>query len=340
MTHSQIIDIYDLKSFSEFTDYETIKFVVDRDSWGKKDTGDIWENNNKDNKDNKIDIYVNDINYNYKPSENKLNTRAYSDYCSGDILDHFDRCIFSKNILVKIKTNMNSKMLTINQSSNDLNIIYNNKTFYCDNFFEIRFYKLNIKRFFEKNDIKQLYIEFYIKNGPSKCCYSYYDNQCLIRDYKVIRLRNYTQFFKIQTDYYLEKPTKNSLKKINTFSIPIYTDNKLKQKHTLIVDYFHINKDDPGIYILNSFKNEISGEIIPLNQKNHCTCTNRSYIKCSQIKDNTNIQDAISICYCFYENITHQLHKTGNLLYINFDDIKNIFKLRDTAAIEIIDVCR
>jgi hypothetical protein len=310
MTHS-LVDIYNLTSFNEYNDYHRIKFIISKEK-------------------TKINIYVNDINYNYKPSKKIFEARAYQDYFLDDILEQFNKQIHNSNLIVKIKTNMNSKMININQSKN-VNIIYNNKIFYSNRYMEIRFYKLNIKRFLEKNDT-ELYIELYIKKGSEHIFDHHYTSQSLITEYITIELRKYTQLFRIPFEYYKDSPTKFSQKKLHTFVIPIYVDNKLKYKHSLVVDYFHINKYDNGIYIYNSFINEITGKIISLIQKNHCNCFDRSYVKTSKIKDNTNIQDAISMCYCFYEK--HNLYSEFNQLYMKFDDIQKILNLKELCVIE------
>ena len=55
MAHTSIIDIYDLVSFNEYNDYHRLKFVIDKKI--------------------KFKLYVNDINYNYKPSKKYSNQK-------------------------------------------------------------------------------------------------------------------------------------------------------------------------------------------------------------------------------------------------------------------------
>lgn len=312
----KIMDIYDLSAFNEYDDVETIKFVID--------------------KPESIHIFVNNINIKYKPNKDVSDRKTHYDYYIDDILDKLERGIFSNIIVVKIKTNMNNKMLCLDRGGYLPSIIYNNKIFLSYPDIHIRFYKIWLNRHFKENNT-ELYLELNIKNGPYDFNYISYDytginEECLFGEI----LYNYVYYFKISQEDYIEKPSKISQTKINSYIIPVYEDAKIThQKHSLIVDYFHPNKNDCGYYVFNSIKNEITGEIISIIQKSHCNCTDRSYIKTSKIKNNTNIQDALSICTCYIDKIIDNKKKLFKNLYINFDDINKILKLKKSSTIQL-----
>ena len=314
----KIMDIYDLTAFNEYDDVETIKFVIDK----------------ADN----INIFVNNINFKHKPNKDFSDKKTHYDYYLEDILDKLERCINSSRVIIKIKTNMNNKMLCIDRGEYLASIIYNNKIFFSYPDIHIRFYKPIINRYFKENNT-ELYLELNIKNGPYNFNYISYDYTGISEDCSFGDIiYNYTYYIKIPQENYIEKPSKVSLKKINSYIIPVYEDAKIThQKHSLTLDYFHVNKNDVGYYILNSIKNEITGEIISIMQKSHCNCTERSYIKTSKTKDNTNIQDALSICICYMDRIREN-KKIFKNLYINFADISKILKLKKSVSVELIHI--
>lgn len=328
---SKFIDIYNLESFKEYDDTEIIKFVI---------IG------------NKLNIYCNGININFKKGgylHNDLqNNNEITLY---DILYHFDRCIYTHSTIIKIKTNMKEKFIHFHGSLLFSDIIFNNIIFYSYSNIHIYIDSTKIKNNKEKYD--EQYLEMLIKPGNPESYILRLERDILRPETYHFKYRNdkytytnifdgYTYYFKINNSAYNNPPTNFGLKKLKSYSIPIYTNNK-KEKHTIIIDYFHINKNQEGIYIINTVINDISGEKISVMQKNHCSCRERSYIITSKIKDNNNLQDALSLCYqCYHHSNLDKIILLFKLsakrkLYIYYEDICKILNLKD-ARIETVSL--
>jgi hypothetical protein len=319
---SKFIDIYNLESFKEYDDIEKIKFVI---------IGD------------KLNIYCNDINIDYKKGGYLQNDLLNSDeFTLYDILDHFDRCIYTQSTIVKIKTNMKEKFIYFHGSLLFSDNIFNNIIFYAYSNMYIYIDSTKIKNNKERYD--EQYLEILIKPGNPESYILRLEREILGSDkYTYTNIFDtYMYYFKINNSTYNNPPTNFGLKKLKSYSIPIYTNNK-KEKHTIIIDYFHINKNQEGIYIINTVINDISGEKISIMQKNHCSCIKRSYIITSKIKDNNNLQDALSICgRCFYHSNLDKIVSLFKLsekrkLYICYEDICKILNLKK-SRIELVSI--